>query len=76
MLVEQRVADLDHAEDEQERERQHEGELEQALAAGAAGRCPDDHSNLPSFFIVESTWRATWPPGKNGRIHGVMNVQV
>ena len=61
-------------------ERQHERELDDALAARARrGRCASAQGsqlNLSSFFIDDSTWMLIWPPVKNGLISGVMKVQV
>jgi hypothetical protein len=78
VVVEQRPADFDHAEGEDDEQRQQDRELDEALAAlggepvTACGTGVQRHSsNLRSFFAEASTLRTTSPFGKNGRTSGV-----
>ncbi len=81
VLVDERVRRLDHAEADEQQERQNDRELDDALSASRAQPCESPvcwchHWNNASFFMVDCTRRLTWPPVKNGRIRGVMNCQV
>ena len=61
MLIEQHVGDLDDAEHHQDEKREHDGEFHQPLSPRVAKRFPECHSNLPSFFIADSTLSVIWP---------------
>src|ERR1019366_4331727 len=74
VLVEQRVAQLDDAEQHHHDERQNQREFDDALAAGAGEALL--HWNLPSFLIAESTVKWICPPLKNGLTSGVKSVHV
>ena len=77
MLIEEGVADLDHAEHDQHQQRRHHRELDDALAARVFQQLQQrSHWNLPSFFIIDSTFMVIAPPGKNGESSGVINGQV
>ena len=75
MLVQQGVAHLDDAENDDEEQRQDDRELDDALAALAARVRNGAHGNLASFFIVDDTMKWILPPVKNGRMSGVMMSQ-
>ena len=68
MLMQQRVARLDNAEHHRHEERRDQREFDDALAFFGF----EFQLNLGSFFIADSTWSTTCPPGKNGRMSGVM----
>jgi hypothetical protein len=79
VLVDQREADFHDAQHDNQEERHHDREFNDALAA-LVGESPADgcgaHWNFGSFFIVESTVIVIRPDGKNGRMSGVKNVHV
>ena len=72
VLIEQGVPHLDDPQRQHQNKGHEEREFEQARAAVAAqARC---HENFFSFFIDDCTLTLIWPPGKNGRMSGVISV--
>ena len=64
MLIEQHVADLDDTEHHQNENGKHDREFHQPLSSRVAKCLEEFHSNLPSFFIADSTLSVSWPFGE------------